>query len=78
MQCIGYLILLKVHCGILVVLCQFLKDESIFNDFPLSLQEGEYMCEWTGPELDTMGFVKNDLTLGLAQLGFIKNKNILT
>lgn len=59
----------SVHpCGTLSIP----KDESIFNDFPLSLQEGEYMCEWTGPELDTMGFVKNDL-LGLAQLGFIKN-----
>ena len=59
----------SVHpCGTLLIP----KDESIFNDFPLSLQEGEYMCEWTGPELDTMGFVKNDL-LGLAQLGFIKN-----
>lgn len=59
----------SVHpCGVLSIP----KDESIFNDFPLSLQEGEYMCEWTGPELDTMGFVKNDL-LGLAQLGFIKN-----
>lgn len=59
----------SVHpCGTLSIP----KNESIFNDFPLSLQEGEYMCEWTGPELDTMGFVKNDL-LGLAQLGFIKN-----
>ena len=59
----------SVHpCGTLSIP----KDESIFNNFPLLLQEGEYMCEWTGPELDTMGFVKNDL-LGLTQLGFIKN-----
>lgn len=59
----------SVHpCGTLSIP----KDESIFEAFPLSIQEGEYMCEWTGPELDSMGFVKNDL-LGLAQLGFFQN-----
>lgn len=59
----------SVHpCGVLSIP----KEESIFNDFPLVLQEGEYMCEWTGPELDELGFVKNDL-LGLAQLKFFEN-----
>lgn len=56
----------SVHpCGTLSIPA----DESIFEDFPLLYQDGEYMCEWTGPELDALGFVKNDL-LGLAQLVF--------
>ena len=59
----------SVHpCGVLSIPA----EESIFDDFPLSLQKGEYMCEWTGSELDELGFVKNDL-LGLAQLEFFEN-----
>lgn len=59
----------SVHpCGTLSIPA----EESIFEEFPLSDQEGECMCEWTGPELDTLGFVKNDL-LGLAQLSFFEN-----
>lgn len=59
----------SVHpCGVLSIPA----EESIFDDFPLLLQKGEYMCEWTGSELDELGFVKNDL-LGLAQLEFFEN-----
>lgn len=59
----------SVHpCGTLSIP----ENENIFNDFPLIEQDGEYMCEFTGPELDGLGFVKNDL-LGLAQLSFFKD-----
>lgn len=59
----------SVHpCGTLSIPA----NESIFEDFPLIEQDGEYMCEWTGPELDSLGFVKNDL-LGLAQLVFFSD-----
>ena len=55
-------------CGVLSIPA----TESIFSSFPLVLQGDEYMCEWTGPELDELGFVKNDL-LGLNQLNFFEN-----
>lgn len=59
----------SVHpCGTLSIP----KEESVFTNFPLVEQGGELMCEWTGAELDSLGFVKNDL-LGLSQLDFFAN-----
>lgn len=58
----------SVHpCGTLSIP----KEENIFKDFPILEQEGELMVQWTGPELDAYGFVKNDL-LGLSQLTFFQ------
>lgn len=59
----------SVHpCGTLSIP----EDENIYTQFPLIDQEGEVMCQWTGPELDSLGYVKNDL-LGLSQLAFFSN-----
>ena len=48
------------------------EDEDIFDKFPLFYQDGEYVLDWTGPEIDNLGYVKNDL-LGLSQLVFFKD-----